>query len=124
MEFQGGGGVDKKISTREYNNKAVYDCFNSTFSADCGSRYFNLPPIYIDDRSCLYKTARYTPDMISDDISISYENFVSCFTIPSDSKQPLLLTSGDHNPFRAMKKYKPYRVLKRPRSVRYLWLTS
>ena len=31
------GNVDKKISTRKYNNRTFYDCFNNTFTADFGS---------------------------------------------------------------------------------------
>ena len=42
--------VDKKISTLEYNNRTVYDCFNNTFTADCGSPDMHLPPITIDDK--------------------------------------------------------------------------
>ena len=44
------GNKEKKISTLEYNNMAVYDCFNNTFTADRGSPAMNLPPIAIDDR--------------------------------------------------------------------------
>ena len=43
------GNVDKKISTLEYKNRTVYDCFNNPFTADCGSPAFHLPPITIDD---------------------------------------------------------------------------
>ena len=28
--------VDKKISTLEYNNRTVYDCFNNTFTDEIG----------------------------------------------------------------------------------------
>ena len=44
------GNEDKKISTLEYNNRTVYDCFNNPFTADCGSPAMHLPPITIDDR--------------------------------------------------------------------------
>ena len=29
------GNEDKKVSTLEYNNRTVYDCFNNPFTADC-----------------------------------------------------------------------------------------
>ena len=41
---------DKKISTLEYNNRTVYDCFNNPFTADFGRPAMHLPPITIDDR--------------------------------------------------------------------------
>ena len=44
------GNKDKKISTLEYNNRTVYDCFNNPFTADCGIPAMHLPPITIDDR--------------------------------------------------------------------------
>ena len=44
-----GGNKDKKMSTLEYNNRAVYDCFNNPFTADCGNLAMYLPPIIIDN---------------------------------------------------------------------------
>ena len=44
------GNEDNKISTLEYNNNTVYDCFNNPFTAYCGSPAMHLPPITIDDR--------------------------------------------------------------------------
>ena len=44
------GNVDKKISTLEYNNRTVYDCFNHFFTSDFGSPDMHLPPITIVDR--------------------------------------------------------------------------
>ena len=49
------GRADKKISTREYNNKTVYDFFNNPFPDDFGSPALNIPPITIDDRYHLDK---------------------------------------------------------------------
>ena len=40
---------DNKITTRDYNNRTVYDCFNNPFPSDYGSPYLNLTPIRIDD---------------------------------------------------------------------------
>ena len=45
------GNVENKISTLEYNNRTVYDCFNNPFTAEFGSPTLNLPPITIDGRS-------------------------------------------------------------------------
>ena len=42
--------VDNKISTLEYNNRTVYECFNNTFTADYGSPDMHLPPITVNDR--------------------------------------------------------------------------
>ena len=44
------GNVDKKISTLEYNNRTVYDCFNNHFTDEFSSPALHLPPITIDDR--------------------------------------------------------------------------
>ena len=40
------GSMENKISTREYNNRAFYDCFNNPFPADCGSTYFEYTSHY------------------------------------------------------------------------------
>ena len=48
------GTVDKKISTKEYNNSTVYDCFNYTFTYEFSIPDLNLPPITFDDRPCLH----------------------------------------------------------------------
>ena len=44
------GNVGRKISTLEYNNRTVYDCFDNYFTAYCGSPAMHIPPITIDDR--------------------------------------------------------------------------
>ena len=44
------GNEYKKISTLDYKNRTVYDCFNNLFTADCGIPAMHLPPITIDDR--------------------------------------------------------------------------
>ena len=44
------GNEEKIISTLEYNNRTVYECFNNPFTADCGSPAMNLPIITIYDR--------------------------------------------------------------------------
>ena len=41
--------VNKKFSTREYNNSAVYEWLNNIFQDDCGIPALNLPTITIDD---------------------------------------------------------------------------
>ena len=65
------GNVDKKIPTLEHNNRTVYDSFNNPFTANFGSPYFHIPPITTDDRPCLHKIARYTPDMLPYSISVA-----------------------------------------------------
>ena len=42
--------VDRKISTLEYKNRTVYDCFNNPFTDEYGKPALNIPPITIDDR--------------------------------------------------------------------------
>ena len=44
------GNEDKKISTLEYNNRTVYDCFNNPFTDECGSPAMHIPPVTIDGR--------------------------------------------------------------------------
>ena len=78
------GEKDKKISTLEYNNRKVYDCFNNPFTADCGGPAMHLPPITIDDRTPPPKRARYAPNLLLATISVASENSVSTFTAPSD----------------------------------------
>ena len=102
------GNVDKKISTGEYNNRKVYDCFNEPFMDDFFSLALNLLPITIDDRPHRHNRAQYTPYLLPPAISVASENFVNTFTIPSDSPQTLLLTSYDHNLPHEMNIYKLY----------------
>ena len=101
---------DKNISTKEYNNRTVYDCFNSSFTADFGSPFLNLLPINIDDIPLLYKRARCTPDLIPVFYSVASENSVSTLTTPSDSEQLFHLPSDDTNYPHAIIKDEPYSV--------------
>ena len=100
--------MDKKIPSREYNNRMVYYCFNNNFPADCGGPDLNLPPITIYDRPHLDKRARYIPDMLPDAISVDPENSVSTLNTPYYSPQLLVMTSDNPNYLHAMKKYEPY----------------
>ena len=76
--------LDKKISTLEYNNRTVYDCFNNPFTADCGSPAMHVTPITIDDRPPpLHKRAQYAPYLIPAAISVASENSVNTLTTPS-----------------------------------------
>ena len=87
--------VENKISVREYNNGAVYECFNNPFTDYFCIPALNLPPVTIDDRPCPHKRARYTPDLLPDTISVSSENFGSTLTTPSDYQKLFLLPSND-----------------------------
>ena len=78
------GNKDKKISTLEYNNRTVYECFNNTFTVDCDSPALHLTPITIDDRPPPPKKARYAPNLLPATISVASENSVSTLTTPSD----------------------------------------
>ena len=53
------GNVDRQISTLEYNNRTVYECFNDPFTSDFGIPDMHLPPITIDDRPHPHKISRY-----------------------------------------------------------------
>ena len=99
------GNMDKKISTLEYNNRTVYDCFNNPFTADFGSPYLHLPPITIYDRIHPHKRSQYTPYLLPATISVASENPVSNLTTPSDS--PDLLPFDDTNDLHVMDKYVP-----------------
>ena len=63
----------KTISTKYYNNRKVYYCFNNIFTADFGSPDLNLPPITIDDRPCPHTIALYTSDIPPSDIYVASE---------------------------------------------------
>ena len=101
---------EKKYSTRQYNNRTVYDCFNNTFPSYCAIPDLNLPPITIYDRPLMDKQARYIPDLLQSAISVASENSINTFTTPYDSPQLILLTSDDPNHHHAMKKYETYHV--------------
>ena len=68
----------------------------------------NLPPITTDDRTHPHKIARYTPDLLSVDISVASENSVSALITPSDLARLFLLPSDDPNPLHSIFKYKHY----------------
>ena len=99
------GKKDNKISTLEYNNRTVYDCFNNPFTDDFGSPALNLPPATFDDRTRPHKRARYTPDLLLATISVASENSVSTLTTPSYSLD--LLPSYNPNTLHVMKKDVP-----------------
>ena len=101
------GNLDKNISTREYNNRTVYDCFNNTFTADFGTPYLNLPPMTIDDRPSPHERARFTPDLLPDTISVFSGKSVSTLITPSALQKTLLLSSDYTNHRHAMKKDEP-----------------
>ena len=98
------GIVDKKISTREYNNREIYNCFNHLFPDDFGRPALNVPPVIVDDIPHPTKRACCTPDILLSDISFASENSVITLTTPSDSPPSLVLTYDDLNHRHAMKK--------------------
>ena len=73
----------KQISTLEYNNRAVYDCFNNPFIADFSIPDLHRSPITIDDRPSLHKISRCTPDLLPAAISVASKNSFSTLTTPS-----------------------------------------
>ena len=46
--------LDRKISTLDYNNRRVYECFNNHFIDEFVMPSLNLPPITFDDRHRLH----------------------------------------------------------------------
>ena len=100
--------LDKKISTGDYNNMAVYDWFNCPFIADFVSLALHLPPITIDDIPCLHKRDLYTPDLLPADISVASENSVITLTNPYDSIRLLLQPYDYYNLPHEMNKYEHY----------------
>ena len=88
---------NKAISTREYNDKPVNDCFDDPFPAGCGGKYLNLPLIPIDNSPRPNKRTRYISDPLPDAISITSGNSVSALTTPFDSPQVIVLNSDDPN---------------------------
>ena len=94
---------EKKISTLEYNNRTVYDCFNNPFTADCGSPDMHLPTITIGDKPSPHKRALYSPDLPPAAISFASKNSVSTLTNPSDS--PDILPTDGPKTLHVLKKY-------------------
>ena len=68
--------MDKKISTRGCNYRTFYDYLYNTFPDYCGSQYFNLPPITIENIPHPHKRARYFPNLLPATISVASENIV------------------------------------------------
>ena len=99
------GNVENKILTLEYNNRAVYDCFNNFFTADFGSPDLHLHPITIDDRTSSHKRSRYTPYLLPYAISVASENSVSILTTPSDYTE--MIPSSDTHNIHVIRKYVP-----------------
>ena len=77
----------------EYNKMIVYDYSNNHFQVYCVIPYLNLPPVPIGDSYRPNKIVFYTPDPLTDDISIDSGNYVINFTTPHDSPKVTLLTS-------------------------------
>ena len=98
---------DNKLLTIEYNKMTVYYCFDNIFPDDCGSSYFYLTPIIIDDIPQPHNISWYNPDLIPYNISVASENSVSTFTTPNDSPLLLILTYYYPSPPHAMKKDEP-----------------
>ena len=97
------GNVDKKISTLEYKNRRVYDCFSGSFTDEFGSPDLYIPPITIYDIPHPYRRARYNPDLLPAAISIASGNYDSTLNTPSDLTD--LLPSDDTNTLHVRNKY-------------------
>ena len=72
--------MDKKLSTREYNNRTAYELFNHPIPDNCCSPSLVIPPNTIDDRPRKYKIYRYTLDLLPDFIYVSSETSISTLT--------------------------------------------
>ena len=92
--------MDRKISTLEYNNRRVYDCFNNIFTDDCSIPYLNIPPINFNYRPHSHKRALYTTDLLPSVISVASESYLSTLITPSDLIY--LLPSDDLNTLHVM----------------------
>ena len=98
--------IDRKVSTLDYKNREVYECFNNTFTDEFYSPDLNLTPVIIDEIHLLHKRSLYNPDLLPGSIYSASENSVSTLTTPSDSTD--FLPSDDPNNLHVMKKYEPY----------------
>ena len=98
---------DNKISTIEYNDRKVYECFNNLFLVYCGSPYFNITAMPIDGSICPKERYLNTSDLLPSSIYVSYGKYVSTLTTPSDSPQVISLTSDDPNTHRTITKDNP-----------------
>ena len=99
------GRVDKQFSTRDYNNRKVYELFNILFPDDSITPDLNLPSITIDERTRPNKRARYSPDLLPASIYVASEKSVITLSTSYYSSLLLLLTSDDPNPLHDIKKY-------------------
>ena len=98
--------MDRKISTLEYNNRTVYECFNNSFTDEFGIPDLNLHPVTFYYRPCPHKRSCHTPDLILYVISVASKFSLSTFTTPSDSSD--LLPSDDPNALHVIKEYVPF----------------
>ena len=99
------GRVYKQFSTRDYKNRKVYELFNILFPDDSSIPDLNLPSINIDERTCPNKRARYSPDLLPDDIYVASEKSVITLSTSSSSPKILIIPSDDPNPLHDIKKY-------------------
>ena len=97
--------MDWKISTLEYKNWKVYDCFNNLFIDEYGIPYLIYLPLLLMIDPAGIKNLPY-PDLLPTAISIAFENYFSIFTTPSDL--PYRLPSGDTNTLHVIKKDAPF----------------
>ena len=65
------------IAIIEYNDRAVYDCFDDPFSVDSVNTALNITPIHIDYIPHLNKIARYNSDTLLSDIYVTSGKSVS-----------------------------------------------
>ena len=62
---------DNTISTNEYNDRTVYDCFNNSFLCDGGIPDLILPLITIDDSPRPNKRYPYNYDLLTATIYVT-----------------------------------------------------
>ena len=97
--------IDRKVSTLDYKNREVYECFNNTFTDEFYSPDLNLTPVIIDEIHLLHKRSLYNPDLLPGSIYSASENYVGTLTSPSDSLE--ILPNDDHNTLHVLDKDVP-----------------
>ena len=75
---------DKEIMMRDYDGITVYECFKTPLTVDCGTPYFNIPPMTIDVSTHPNRGSLYTSDTLPVSVYVSSKNYVINLTAPCE----------------------------------------
>ena len=75
---------DMEITMRDYDGITVYECFKTSLTVDCGTPYFNIPPMTIDVSTHPNRGSLYTSDTLPVSVYVSSKNYVINLTAPCE----------------------------------------